>query len=436
MSEIAARLRQEVDAPLAPMVQTLLVEAGIPAARRPQAGLAILRDQIGSAPISPCWLLRLRPDAPFWQHVRQALLTRHLLVFSSAYIASACVSVTAWWIVGGAALEGRFDAGTLVAWTFLLLMLVPLALVAAWSQGVVAIGAGGLLKLRLLYGALRLEPDETRHDGVGKHLARVIESESIESLMLAAGFAALATGVDLLLTAAIFVAASQITHLLLFVVTLLVTSVLGCWYFKRLQQWTDARLHMTQDLAERMVGHRTRLAQEPPSRWHEGEDELLERYLVLSSRMILGRPGVLGRAALLDDDWDARARAIVCGRSKLSRDVGDRLGSYPALDGGACQAHGGFCVRGWGRRCLEASQAAARGRAPARGRGRLPSLRSSISRAKASHSGPLVVAKDSAFRFRDRAESALQDCSFRIPTATAFISPDHREAGSRRWCHC
>ena len=45
---------------------------------------------------------------------------------------------------------------------------------------------------------------------------------------------------------------------------------------------------MTQDMAERMVGHRTRLAQEPPSRWHEGEDELLERYLVLSSRMRIG----------------------------------------------------------------------------------------------------------------------------------------------------
>ena len=96
--------------------------------------------------------------------------------------------MTAWWIVGRAALQGRFDPATLLAWTFLLLMLVPLAFVAAWSQGVFAIGAGALLKLRLLFGALRLEPDETRHQGVGEHLARVIESESVESMVLAGGF--------------------------------------------------------------------------------------------------------------------------------------------------------------------------------------------------------------------------------------------------------
>jgi len=37
-----------------------------------------------------------------------------------------------------------------------------------------------------------------------------------------------------------------------------------------------------------------------------------------------------------------------------------------------------------------------------------------VSRTKGSRSGPLVVAQDLAFRFRDRAEPALQDCSFRI----------------------
>jgi ATP-binding cassette subfamily B protein len=413
ISELAARLRQHVDAPLAPMVQTLLVEAGISAMRRPRAGLAILRDQIGSAPISPCWLLRLRPDAPFWQHVRQALLTRHLVIFSVAYAATACVGVTAWWIVGRAALEGRFDAATLFAWTFLLLMLVPLGLVASWSQGVFAIGAGGLLKLRLLYGALRLEPDATRHHGVGQQLARVIESESIESLMLAAGFAALATCVDLLLTAAIFVAASLFIHVVLLLATLLITSVLGWCFFKRLQEWTGARLHMTQDLVERMVGHRTRLAQEPGSRWHEGEDELLERYLVLSSRM--DRTGLalsavprcwmmLGMVALGPSFVTAQSSpgmlAVGLGAILLSFGALAKLTSTFAYVAGAAIA--------WKqvKPLLEAAQ-----RPEAVG---CADLVPSVSTAKTSQSRPLVIAKDIAFRFPDRAEPALRDCSFRI----------------------
>lgn len=49
------------------------------------------------------------------------------------------------------------------------------------------IGAGGLLKSRLLCGALRLAPDEARAQGAGQLLGRVIESEAVESLALSGG---------------------------------------------------------------------------------------------------------------------------------------------------------------------------------------------------------------------------------------------------------
>ena len=114
-----------------------------------------------------------------------------------------------WWLIGAAALEGRFDPGTLLAWSFLLLSLVPLGLFAMWSQGVFMLGVSGILKLQLLAGALKLDPDETRHQGIGQHLARVIESESLEGLALAGGFYALAGVFDLLLAAAVLVATSR-----------------------------------------------------------------------------------------------------------------------------------------------------------------------------------------------------------------------------------
>jgi ATP-binding cassette, subfamily B, bacterial len=413
VSELAARLRRDVEAPVAPMVEALVAEAGIPAGRRPQAGAAIMRDRFGSAPIALCWLLRLRPDAPFREHLRQARLTRHLVIFSAAYLAQSCVSVAAWWIVGRAALEGRFDAGALFAWIFLLLMVVPLALVAGWSQGVFAIGAGGFLKLRLLFGALRLEPDETRHQGVGKHLARVIESESIESLMLAAGFSALATVVDLLLAAAIFVAASQIAHLVLLLVTLLVTSVLAWSYFKRCREWTDARLQMTEDLVERMVGHRTRLAQEPSSRWHEGEDEMVERYLNLSSRMdrtnliLMAVPRcwlLAGLLALVPSFVAAQSSpgtlAVSLGAIMLALGALGKLMSTFASVTGAAVA--------WNQ-VKPLLEAARRPEALGCGDPGLP-----VSLTKAPRQGPLVRAHDLAFRFPDRAQPVLEGCSFRI----------------------
>jgi len=42
---------------------------------------------------------------------------------------------------------------------------------------------------------------------------------------------------------------------------------------------------MTHDFIERIVGHRTRVVQEAPERWHIGEDEALESYFLASKRM-------------------------------------------------------------------------------------------------------------------------------------------------------
>jgi ATP-binding cassette subfamily B protein len=60
---------------------------------------------------------------------------------------------------------------------------------------------------------------------------------------------------------------------------------MGARYFRQRQRWTECRLSMTNDLTERMIGHRTRLAQEARDRWHDGEDEELERYLEMSAKM-------------------------------------------------------------------------------------------------------------------------------------------------------
>jgi ATP-binding cassette subfamily B protein len=60
---------------------------------------------------------------------------------------------------------------------------------------------------------------------------------------------------------------------------------LGVRFWACLRDWTRARLEMTNDVVERMAGHRTRLAQEVPARRHEGEDEALDNYLALSLKL-------------------------------------------------------------------------------------------------------------------------------------------------------
>ncbi len=59
----------------------------------------------------------------------------------------------------------------------------------------------------------------------------------------------------------------------------------GWRFMRRFADWTATRMDMTQDLVESMVGHRTRLVQQPREEWHLNEDLALERYLDVSHRL-------------------------------------------------------------------------------------------------------------------------------------------------------
>ena len=218
--------------------------------------------------------------------MRQAKIPSRFVGLIGAYLGEYALWILSWWLIGKGALEGTFDTGWLLAWALLLLTIVPFRLLSTWLQGVVSIGFAALLKRRLLYGALRLTPEEIRMQGVGQFLSRVLESEAVEAMALSGGFSALISVIELL--AALFVlswgSAGGLLCLLLGAWSLLM-SYFGYDFYVRRKTWTNARLHMTHDLIERMVGHRTRMAQESHAHWHDGEDEQLEHYLQLSKNV-------------------------------------------------------------------------------------------------------------------------------------------------------
>src|SRR5262249_3355152 len=73
-----------------------------------------------------------------------------------------------------------------------------------------------------------------------------------------------------------------------------VTGLLVWSYARHRRRWMEERLDLTQDLVQKMVGHRTRLAQQDRAQWHAGEDQALEQYLGTSrqlDRMGIAAPG-------------------------------------------------------------------------------------------------------------------------------------------------
>jgi len=268
------------EAPVRESVDQLLDQAEVQPARRRKARSAMLQERLADTVIGGFWLLRVPPRAGVWEQARAARLPRYLAGVCAAHTLAGLFGLASWWVIGRAALNGRLDPGWLLAWVLLLATLIPFQLLALWYQGLFSVAAGSLLKKRLLEGALRLHPDETRLQGSGHHLGRVIESEAVETLALRGGFLALISVIDLLLAALVLLAGAGRGLLLLFLMVWVMFAVhLGRRFFLQRRRWTRDRLQLSQDLVEKMIGHRTRLAQESPTRWYDGEDQALTTYL-------------------------------------------------------------------------------------------------------------------------------------------------------------
>lgn len=323
--------------PLVAESERLADEIGVSASRRSVVVRGLVAERLRSRRLHAGWLLRLPARSSFRAQLVAAGARRRLLALAAAHAAQYIVWIAAWWLLGRAALRGHLDASWLTAWTIALFTLVPLQLSALWLQGTLALGVGALLKQRLLAGALRLEPEEIRREGAGQLLGRVIEAEAVESLALGGGLLAALAALELVLAAGVlWLAAPLLAGLLAIWVG--GTALVGAAYYVRRRDWARLRVGLTHDLIERMLGHRTRLAQQPRDRWHDGEDELVERYVGVSAAMdrtavlLLGLAprgwmllGLFGMAPLFASDASPAKLAIGLGGILLGFRAFDRL---------------------------------------------------------------------------------------------------------------
>ncbi|MBV9770721.1 MAG: ABC transporter ATP-binding protein, partial [Bryobacterales bacterium] len=394
--------------------------ARIPPSKQPRARDAILRERLSARRIRGIWLLRLPPGANFFKQMRHARIPRRLAALAGAHALQYMLWILAWFVVGSNVLRGGTDRGWLIPWALLLLTLVPLRVLITRLQGWVAIGAGALLKQRLFVGSLRLGPDSIRHQGAGQLLGQVLESEAVEALALSGGFLALVALIEIVAAMLVLSAGAggPLQSALLFLWLLLAIGI--TWnYFKRNRNWTDVRLAMTHDLVESMTGHRTRLAQLPADRWHDGEDEALENYLNSSRAMDRSTAALL---ALVPRGWLVLgllglAPAFVYGHhspGRIAIAVGGTLLAYRAwrrLTTGAWQLAGAAVA--WQRTSV-LFRAATRQELPGSIDRPLESSRSNIS-------NPIMEVRDLVFRYSDRTEPVLRGSNLKIALGDRLV---------------
>jgi ATP-binding cassette subfamily B protein len=322
---LTAAVQARVETQQGPRADRVLARVGLPEPQRTQARRALLRAQLANTHLVAARTLRLPPGARLLHHLRTLRAGRRLLLILLLAATIQAGVVSAWWLIGRGAFEGQLDQGWLWAWALMGLTVVPLQAGLAWAQGTLALDFSVLLRRRLLTGALAMPVDEARRGGVGEYVGRTFESAGMEQMALSGSLVSLLAVVALVPAVSVMMVGPAGWY----GVTMLVgfCCLLGVLVFRQsrlFEGWTKARIAMTQALIERMLGHRTRLAQEQPERWHEEEDQELAYYAEASERWDAGTARVvsLARRGFLPLGMIATLPGVLAGASTASIAVG------------------------------------------------------------------------------------------------------------------
>jgi ATP-binding cassette subfamily B protein len=418
--DLADALEQRIGSDAVTEVESLLDGVALSAPDKARAHM--IDERLHDHTIDELWLLRLPPGARVSDDVTQSRVATFFAAFLGAYLIDYSLFLASWWLVGRGALRGQIDWGWLGAWALLFATMVPFRMLSTWYEGRTAVAAGGLLKQRLLLGAMRLDPDETRRDGVGRHLARVLESEAVESLAMSGGLRSAAASLELVLAVVILALGSGgIRHSFLLVLTVGACYLIAWRYYVKRRAWTASRFQISHDVLERMVGHRTRLAQLRPEARHEREDDSLATYQELAREA----DGVYGLLAVLDRLWlpvgiVGLAPSFILGEATLGRlavALGGTILAARALKklaaGLADLLDAGIA---W-ERIAPLFDAASREQAPGD-----PSVLSLSRRRPAQRDGrPLLEVKQLSYRYATRTEPVIRGMSFGVKTGERIL---------------
>ena len=285
VAELRDAWSRPVEAPHLEGVERVLQAAGIVGRRRRAARASLLDERLARATYGDAWLLAAAPHRAGRVSDAVAHLGPGLAGLLLMQLILIALFVGAWWVLVDGILRGEFDLGRGLAWALALVCAAPLRAAVVWQEGRLSVRLGAWLKERLIYGVMRSHPDDVRGEGVGAILGRVLEASAVERLALESGWLALRSTVELLgamILLSLGAGGGWLAAVLLGWLGL--ATLAGARLYRRQSEWTVHRRDLSHALIERMLGHRTRLAQLAASQWYVGEDEELSRYVDRSAR--------------------------------------------------------------------------------------------------------------------------------------------------------
>lgn len=244
----------------------------------------------------------LDASAPLLDQLRAAGSVRRLGTYLAISSIQAAVAFGAAWTLGDAAVTGRIDLGRIGAWGMLALSNVPLQYISSTLLGRFTLDFVAAVKKRLLNGIFHVSEAEVRGQSFSDLVARLNEAGVVEQSNFGALTGGLSAGLQIGIAFLLFAHGVLPGVLVPLLTAFVAVGAVLAWVMGRRYRLTyAARLALTKDLVEKIVGHRTRAVQDDPEARHDSEDESLSHYARLSERLdrVLAGSYVFGRLWLV-----------------------------------------------------------------------------------------------------------------------------------------
>jgi ATP-binding cassette subfamily B protein len=415
-ADVARALAAATRAPVEPGVERVVARMAPPPARAEAVRDALLGAALAGDRVAEGFRVRASSGS-FAEALRRSGLAGRLAVAALAYAAQLGLLVVAWRLVGArAAATGGASAGS-AAFVAVLAAFVVAHFTASWSAGRLALDGGRFLRTRLMEGLLALDTEPLRAEGIGQLLGRVMETEAVESLALGGGLLTVAGLFELATGGAVLALAGR-SHLPLAILTLVVGvgGLLAARFARALRRWSALRIALTHDLVERMVGHRTLVAQQAPALRHREEDRALDDYAAAGRALdraaaalsvVVPRGWLFAALAALAPQVVGAAAGPSGGAAVLATALAGVVVAYGALRK-LTQAFPALATAAVAWRQVAPLFAGVGAAAPA------PRVARASAPAPSGAEPPLVAARELGFRYPGRAKPAIADCSFEI----------------------
>ncbi len=256
--------------------RTEALAARIVVGRKDRLVSALHRELRGAAPVGFGFVFRPNTAESVPRAIASLGLGANLMRILAQSTVQTLLTAGAWALIGSLALTGHADTSSLLGWALVSATATIVQLLSTRFVGRFTMRAATVLRERLLQGALALDPDDLSSLGLGGLMVISGQADGFLGALITFLLAVLGVLTNIAATTAVLAAAPLPTLSLPlffgFVVGIVAMFPRASTLLTAQQQ---QRMSLTTDTVERMVGHATRLVQQTPNSWHDGEDESL-----------------------------------------------------------------------------------------------------------------------------------------------------------------